>query len=117
MAFSQRLPGVTLFLCKFCAALDVGEQEGDRAGGEISIHIKHSEGYSIQFRAISKACGHIISIQIYSYLWGFHPTISRFSIHCRVSERNFNFYQYVGSDFDRSTRDKREIDTLGTLYL
>jgi hypothetical protein len=49
MAGSQRLPGIALFLGEFCAALDVREKEGHRAGGKISIHAKHSEGYSIQF--------------------------------------------------------------------
>jgi hypothetical protein len=43
MACPQRLPGVTLFLGQPGAALDVGEQEGNRAGGKISIHTKHSK--------------------------------------------------------------------------
>jgi hypothetical protein len=44
MACPQRLPGITLFLGEFGAALDVGEQEGDGAGGKIRAHSIYSIG-------------------------------------------------------------------------
>jgi hypothetical protein len=34
MAFAQNLPFIGMFLSEFCTALDIGEKEGDSAGGE-----------------------------------------------------------------------------------
>ena len=36
MAQAQRFPGLAVCLGELCAAFDIGEEEGDRAGGEIS---------------------------------------------------------------------------------